>query len=219
MNKRFNLPKLTVHSLAVGPLQMNASVLMCNATKKGAIVDGGGNISGLLNIAKDLDAEIEKILQTHAHIDHVAGLSELKKKTKAPIYLHPADLPIYNNAPAHGVKYGFNIGPLPPVDYDLEEGQIINVGNCSAEVLFLPGHSPGSVIFFFKEEKVAIAGDVLFAGSIGRVDLPLSDPDAMRKSIARVKLLPPDTLIIPGHGPETTIEMELKRNPFLTQDW
>ena len=220
MNKVFDFEKAAIGSIVVSPLQTNVYVIGCKETKEAAIIDAGGNAPGLLQLAERLGFKITKILQTHAHIDHVAALSQIKEATAMPIYLHPADQPLYDAAVEQGKRFGFTLQPLPPVDETLEDGQVIEIGNLKTQVWFLPGHSPGSVAFYFEELKVALSGDVLFAGSIGRVDLPLSDPGSMKLSLERLKKdMPDDTLILSGHGPETTMEMERKRNPFLNQDY
>lgn len=208
-------PSLIIESLIVGPFQTNVYVVGCAKSREGAILDAGGNAAGLLKHAKDHDLNLSKILQTHAHIDHVAALSEIKAETKAPIYLHPDEQPVYDAAPMQGQMFGFRISPLPPVDIHVVEGDIIEVGELRAKVMLLPGHSPGSIAFYFEEQGVIFSGDVLFAGSIGRTDLPGGDVRAMRASLDRLKPLPPETRVLSGHGPATTIAQELRLNPFL----
>lgn len=203
-----------------GPLATNFFVVGCTATGEGAIVDAGFAGDQIVAMADEHEIRITKILQTHAHIDHVAGLHAAKELTGAPIYLHPDDQFMYDSAQVQGQMFGYQIEPLPPVDEPLADGQIVNVGGLSAKVMLLPGHSPGSVAFWFEELGLLFGGDVIFAGSIGRVDLPGSSPAAMKASLARlVDELPDDTQVLPGHGPATTIGMEKKRNPFLLQDW
>ena len=207
-----------IASITAGPLMTNYFVVGCRTTGEAAVIDAGYDADGILALAEDFD--VTKILQTHAHIDHVAALSDVKERTGAPIYLHPDDAPLYDNAAEQGRFFGYDIDPLPPVDETLADEQEIAVGELTARVLLLPGHSPGSVAFWFEELGVVFGGDVLFAGSIGRVDLPLGSPAQMRTSLERMTtLLPDDTRVLPGHGPETTIGMEKKRNPFLLQDW
>lgn len=210
---------LIVEYLTVGPFQTNVYVIGCVATGEGAIVDAGGDAPGLLKLAREHEISIDKILQTHAHIDHVRALDEVKEATEAPIYLHPDEADLYENAPRQGQMFGIPIGELPEVDHWMEEDEVIEVGDLRARVLVMPGHSPGSSIFYFEEQSTMISGDVLFAGSIGRVDLPGADPDAMRASLARLKTFPDDTQIYCGHGPETVLGHEKQRNPFLTQEW
>lgn len=220
MNRTFDFDHAFIGSLVVGPLQTNVYVLGCTRAKTAAVIDAGGNAEGLLGLAADRELPISKILQTHAHIDHVGALGEVKARTGAPIYLHPDDMPLYQAAPQQGAMFGIPVDMLPPVDHVLEDGQAIEVGELSGKVMLLPGHSPGSVAFWFDEIGVLFGGDVLFAGSIGRVDLPGGDPAAMKRSLARlIDELPDDARVLSGHGPETTIAMEKKRNPFLIQDW
>ncbi|MFU8802829.1 MAG: MBL fold metallo-hydrolase [Bradymonadaceae bacterium] len=206
---------LIIESLVVGPFQTNVYVVGCSTTREAAIIDAGGNASGLLGLAKKHALDIQKILQTHAHIDHVAALAEIKSETRAPIYLHPDEERMYEAAPMQGRMFGFQISPLPPVDIWVEEGETIDIGELRAKVLLLPGHSPGSIAFYFEDQAVIFSGDVLFAGSIGRTDLPGGDVPAIKASLERLKTLPPATRVLSGHGPATTIEQELKFNPFL----
>ncbi len=205
--------------LTVGPFQTNVYVVGCPDTRAGAIVDAGGDAPGLLALAASHDLTLTHILQTHAHVDHVGALAEVRAQLDAPIYLHPLEFPLYDAAPQQGMMFGIPIAPLPPVDHELAHDQIVSVGDLRARVILAPGHSPGSVMFHFEEQGVLLGGDVLFQGSIGRVDLPGSDPQAMRRSLAAIKDLPPATRVLPGHGPETTIARELATNPFLLQDW
>lgn len=206
--------------LTAGPLMTNYYVIGCLGTREGAVIDAGFAGDRILAMADDAGVGVTKILQTHAHIDHVAALSEVRERIDAPIYLHPDDQTLYDSAPEQGKFFGYDIEPLPPVDETLADEQQITVGDLQATVLLLPGHSPGSVAFWFEELGVVFGGDVLFAGSIGRVDLPGSSPDAMKRSLQRMTTrLPDDTRVLPGHGPETTIGMEKKRNPFLLQSW
>ncbi|MBA2662276.1 MAG: MBL fold metallo-hydrolase [Bradymonadaceae bacterium] len=212
-------PEIIIESLVVGPFQTNVYVVGCARTRQGAIIDAGGNASGLLELARGHDLEISKILQTHAHIDHVAALSEIKAQTKAPIYLHKTELPLYEAAPMQGAMFGFSITSLPPVDEFVAEQDLISVGELQARVLFLPGHSPGSVAFYFEKQGILFSGDVLFAGSIGRTDLPGGNVEQIKRSLARLKALPAATQILSGHGPQTTIGQELQFNPFLNSAW
>jgi glyoxylase-like metal-dependent hydrolase (beta-lactamase superfamily II) len=212
--------KAAIEMLTAGPLMTNYFVVGCLETGEGAVIDAGFAGERIVQMADDAGVTVTQILQTHAHIDHVAALTDVKERTEAPIYLHPDDQTLYDSAPEQGKFFGYDIDPLPPVDEHLADEDEITVGNLRATVLLLPGHSPGSVAFWFEELGVVFGGDVLFAGSIGRVDLPGSSPDAMRKSLDRMtSLLPDDTRVLPGHGPETTIGMEKKRNPFLLQEW
>lgn len=211
--------ELILDFLTVGPFQTNVYVVGCARTKAGVIIDAGGDARGLLGLIEQHELKLEKILQTHAHIDHVAALPEVRAHTSAPIYLHPNEAFLYESAPQQGAFFGVNVAPLPPVDCELAQGDIIEIGDLRAEVLLMPGHSPGSVIFYFEAQETMVSGDVLFAGSIGRVDLPGADPQAMRASLERLKTYPGATRIYCGHGPDTSLGQEKQLNPFLTQDW
>ncbi|MGM0558392.1 MAG: MBL fold metallo-hydrolase [Myxococcota bacterium] len=210
---------MIIESLTVGPIQTNVYVVGCKQTRAGAIIDAGGNAAGLLQAARRNELEIEKILQTHAHIDHIAAIPGVRAEIDAPIYLHPADDQLWQMAPQQGQMFGIQVDPLPSYEHELADGDVIEIGELSAEVMLLPGHSPGSVAFYFADEDVVLSGDVLFAGSIGRVDLPGSDRNAMKKSLERISELPDATRVLSGHGPETTIGREKQVNPFLKQNW
>lgn len=211
---------LILDHLTVGPFQTNVYVVGCSHTKEAAIIDGGGDAQGLLAIAEKHELNITQILQTHAHVDHVAALPELNKALpNAPISLHKADKMLYDHAPEQGAMFGYPVNPLPSVTTWIEEGDIIEIGDLRAQVLWMPGHSPGSVIFYFEEQDTMISGDVIFYGSMGRVDLPGSNPEDMRKSLRRLRDYPDATRIYSGHGPDTSLGREKQGNPFLSQDW
>lgn len=207
--------KLTIDDFLVGPIKTNIYLIGCAETGKGAIVDAGGDTSSVLERADERGLEIDKILQTHAHVDHVGGLSEMKAETGAPIYLHPDELEMYRAAPRQGQMFGIPVDPLPDPDIFVEDGETIELGNLEAEVLYLPGHSPGGIGFYFEEQGVIFSGDVLFAGSIGRVDLPGADREKMGASLERLAELPDDVRVLSGHGPETRIGEEKQKNPYL----
>jgi glyoxylase-like metal-dependent hydrolase (beta-lactamase superfamily II) len=207
--------RMVIDHLTVGPFQTNVYVVGCLKTRRGAIIDAGGDAPGLLRLIERHDLTLEKILQTHAHIDHVGALAQVKATTQAPIWLHPDDRVLYDGAVQQGLFFGIPIEALPPVDHWLADEQVIELGELRAQVLLLPGHSPGSVAFYFEAQEVIVSGDVLFSGSIGRTDLPGSDPRAMTRSLARLKRLPAATRVLSGHGPATTIGQELRVNPFL----
>lgn len=218
--ERIEREHAVIRCVTAGPLMTNYYVLGCTRTKRAAVIDAGYAAADIVRLADEEDLAIDAIWQTHAHIDHVAALGDAKELTDAPIHLHRADEPLYVNAPQQGLFFGYDIAPLPPVDVWLEDGDTVAVGELEGVVMLLPGHSPGSVGFWFEALGVVFSGDVLFAGSIGRVDLPGSDPRAMKASLDRMtRELPDDTMVLCGHGPRTTIGMERKRNPFLLQDW
>lgn len=210
---------MIIEHLVVGPFQTNVYVIGCPTTKKGAIVDAGGHGPGLLGLAKKHDLTLESILQTHAHIDHVGALGHVKEALNVPIHLHTNERELYDHVTQQGMLFGISIEPLPAVDVWLKEGQIVKVGDLRAQVLLMPGHSPGSVIFYFEEQHIMLSGDVLFYGSIGRTDLPGSNAIHMSTSLKRLKTYPDETIIYSGHGPKTTLGHEKQTNMFLNQDW
>ncbi len=181
-----------------------------------AIVDPGEEAGLILHKVKETGAKPVAIWLTHAHLDHVLGVPRIAAETGAPVWLHPADRPLYDAVPEQAAWFG--LAPpenLPAPDRDLAHGARLMVGAVSFEVRHAPGHSPGSVCLV--GPGVALSGDVLFAGSIGRTDLPGGDFETLIASIERELLpLPDDTILYSGHGPETTIGRERQTNPFLT---
>ena len=210
---------MIVESLTVGPIQTSIFLVGCAETGEAVVVDGGGDTERILQTAEEHDLQIQAIWQTHAHIDHVAGLGSLKARTDAPILLHRDDQELYRAAPQQGQMFGFEVEPLPEPDRWIEEGDRLQIGELEAEVLLLPGHSPGHVAFYFEEQSIIFSGDVLFRGSIGRVDLPGCDPDAMKASLERMSKLLDETRVMCGHGPNTTIGREKESNPYLNGRW
>eukprot|EP00736_Rhodelphis_marinus_P002430 Rmarinus@m.23696 len=234
-----------VVSKPVGPFQMNQYIVGCKETKEAAIVDcGDTNLSTWIDWASRNDYTIKHILQTHAHIDHVSGLSEVKSALPdAQIYLHKDDLELYHTATKQAVYLGLKINPdtvnampslmseglvrmasmfgvfcnePPPPDAHVSDKDVLEVGSLRLNVLHTPGHCPGHVCYYEAVHKVLFAGDLLFQGSIGRTDFPLSDPSAMARSLRRVMTLPDEVLVLPGHMAPTTIGIERESNPFIT---
>ena len=199
-----------------GPFVQNTILVVCADGRTGLLVDPGAATPAALAAARARDLHIAAILLTHAHLDHVDGVALAKRETGAPIHLHPLDRPLYDNVAAQAIAFGVDWEELPPPDIDLVPGRDLAFGGSRFEVVFAPGHAPGHVIFVSTSEPVAIVGDVIFAGSIGRTDLPGGDYRVLIESIrARVLTLPPETRLCPGHGPETTAGYERLTNPFL----
>lgn len=198
----------------VGPLQANAYLVICEGTHKCALVDPGAEADRLLAVAAAEEACIEAIVLTHAHLDHVGGVAAVKRKTGVPVYLHPADLTLYQAAPVQARSFGLEIEAPPEPDGDLEDGQVIEIGTGRLEVRHTPGHSPGHVCLV--GDGFALVGDCVFAGSIGRTDLPGGDYRTLIESIStRLLTLPEETVLYTGHGPATTVGRERRTNPFL----
>ena len=201
----------------VTPFQQNASIVFCSETKKCVIVDPGGDIELLLNISKDNNLIPDKVLLTHGHIDHAGGATELSEILNIEIYgPHKADKFLLDELQRQGEMFGLPSKNCKP-DKWLDEGDIIQIGNETLEVYFCPGHTPGHIIFFNKENKLAIVGDVLFNGSIGRTDLPGGNFNELVNSVKN-KLWPlgKDIDFIPGHGPVSTFGAERASNPFVS---
>lgn len=202
---------MKVYGLAVGPLQEN-TYLLVGEDGRGAIVDPGDEPERILAEVRRLGLRPEAILLTHAHFDHLGAVASLVEALNLPVYLHPADLPLYQSAAQSAARWGLSV-PQPPEPVDpLAEGQNLDFG-LGLEVLYLPGHAPGHVGFY--RPGHLLSGDVLFRGGIGRYDLPGSDPGALFASLQRVAKLPPETVVYPGHGPTTTIAAERATNPYL----
>ena len=201
----------------VTPFEQNASILYCSETKKCAIVDPGADIEILLKIAKDNELVPEKILLTHGHIDHAGGATEIAKILRVKIHgPHEDDKFLLDSLEEQGKMFGLNSKDCSP-DVWLDEGDIVTIGKEKLETYFCPGHTPGHLIFYNLESKLAIVGDVLFCGSIGRTDLPGGNFDDLIQSV-KDKLWPlgRDIEFIPGHGPMSTFEAERQSNPFVS---
>jgi len=211
---------LVLQFLTVGAFAENSYVIGCPASGAGVLVDPGGEVPTLLRMAQQAGLSIDAIWLTHAHLDHVLGLHEAVEATGAPIWLHPDDRMLYEAAPQQGEAFGFPIDPLPPVDELFVAGQTLQLGKHQVEVLHVPGHAPGHVALWFPAARKVVAGDVLFAGSIGRTDLPGGDYQTLMRSIREVIVpLGDDVEVFPGHGPATTVAEERRSNPFLLAEW
>ncbi|HEV2672640.1 MAG TPA: MBL fold metallo-hydrolase [Gemmatimonadales bacterium] len=199
-----------------GVFAENCYLVVDEQARECAIVDPGEEAGLILHKVKESGARPVAIWLTHAHLDHVLGVARVASETGAAIWLHPGDQPLYDAVPDQAAWFGLAPpGPLPAPDQAMVPGQRLRVGQLSFEIRHAPGHSPGSVCLL--GPGVALTGDVLFAGSIGRTDLPGGDFETLIGSIERELLpLPDDTIVYSGHGPETTIGRERASNPFLT---
>jgi hydroxyacylglutathione hydrolase len=192
----------------------------CKRTKSAAFVDSGEDPAAFFaQCAKDHSLQVDHLLQTHAHIDHVMGLKATKELyPDAPIQMHKLDLPTYDLVELSSRNYGIPVEfPLPPIDIFLSDS--LQVGKLHFDVIFTPGHAPGHCVFYCKEFNFAVVGDLIFQGSIGRTDLPNCSTKDMKKSIQNlVASLPDECLLLPGHGPVTSMAIEKAHNPYV-QDW
>ena len=200
----------------VGILQCNCSILGDELSREAIVVDPGANIGTIMARLAKHRLTVKQIVVTHAHIDHIAGASELQHLTGAPILYNPADLPLVAMMDAQAGWIGAATPEVSAPDEGLKHGTVFGVDGVSGAVLHTPGHTPGSVCLYFPNQALLLAGDTLFAGSIGRTDLPGGNAGLLLRSIHTHLLpLPEETRVIPGHGPETTIGHELQENPFL----
>jgi glyoxylase-like metal-dependent hydrolase (beta-lactamase superfamily II) len=213
---------ILIETQAVGPFFKNGFVVACGETREAVLIDPGDEVPSLLSFAEQHSLTIRCILLTHAHVDHVTGVAAAKRALDVPVYLHRDDLFLYEGAAMQGQMFGLRVEPPPPPDAFYEPGQIIAFGRCTARPHHTPGHCPGGVCLQIGENgdpgQQLFVGDTLFAGSIGRTDLPGGDFDTLLRSIKNVLFAFGDAAIVhPGHGPSTTIGQERRTNPFLTQ--
>ncbi|RLA17267.1 MAG: MBL fold metallo-hydrolase [Gammaproteobacteria bacterium] len=209
--------KMKYKIIPVTPFQQNCTLLWCEETMKAAVIDPGGDLDQILAAAKQAGVTIEKILLTHAHIDHAGGTAELSRKLSLPIEGPQKEDQFWiDGLPAQSKEYGFPLAEKFTPSRWLNQNDTVTVGNLTLEVRHTPGHTPGHVIFFHPESKLAIVGDVLFQGSIGRTDFPRGDHATLINAI-REQLWPlgNDVAFIPGHGPMSTFGQERKSNPFV----
>jgi hydroxyacylglutathione hydrolase len=219
---------MIIEEITVTAFQQHTRILGCEQTKLAICIDPGDDSDAIVSAIDKHGFELQAIAVTHAHLDHIGGVTALKKmKPAAAIMLHQADEFIYNALPEQAAwigiprnqwaEFGFDFEAPPRVDEYWEDGQIYRVGRLEFQVIHCPGHTPGHVVLFESKERKVFVGDVLFAGSVGRTDLPGGSTEQLLDSIMN-KLLPlgDDVEVYSGHGPTTTIGQERKTNPFLT---
>lgn len=197
--------------------QENCWLIGHTRTREAICVDPGGDANQVLDLAKQMSLDIKLIVASHGHIDHIAGIGPLRLRTGAPVLMHGADVPMLTYAKEMGARWGMSVEEPGPPDHLVAEGSAVDVDGLRLQVLHTPGHTQGSICFY--TEGVVFAGDTLFAGSIGRTDLPGGDYDQEMASIVdRLLALPDDTLVLPGHMEETTIGQERQRNPYVRME-
>ena len=207
---------MILESFPVGPLACNCTILGDEEAGEAIVIDPGDEVSRIHRRLIDLGLKLKQIIVTHAHIDHVGGALKLKSLTGAPIFLNQDDLPLLKMIAIQATWLGVDTPETAPPDENLSEGLIVGLGRYPAQVIHTPGHTQGSVCLHLAPLKIIIAGDTLFAGSIGRTDLPGGNYRQIIESIcSRLLVLPDDTRVLPGHGAETTIGTERRSNPFL----
>ncbi len=209
------MPHPRVVCLTTGSFQENGFIVADDASQEAVVVDPGEEAELFLKRLETENLRLNAVWLTHAHLDHILGVATVVERTGVSVHLHPADRPLYDAAANQGAWFGMQVDPPPPPEHELQAGDILSVGRYRFTVRHVPGHSPGSVAFI--GHGIAIVGDALFAGSVGRVDLPGGDGATLLESIRReLMVLPDETIVYSGHGPETTVGRERSSNRFLT---
>ena len=203
-----------IRTFPVGPLQCNCSVIGDSLSGRALVIDPGGDADHIMALVKELNLTVVAIIHTHAHLDHILAAGEIKKATGAPIFLHESDQFLWDIVEQQCAMFGVPAVSLPDPDHYLHDDQALDC--CGGVAIHTPGHTPGSVSFWFERYKTLIAGDTLFLGSIGRTDLPGGDFDQIITSIKeRIYSLDDEAVVVTGHGPNTTIGSEKVTNGFV----
>jgi hydroxyacylglutathione hydrolase len=211
---------MRIASAAAPPFFKNGYLVSSDTSHEAVLIDPGDEVAALLEVARKEKLIVKAILLTHAHVDHVTGVAAAKAELGVPVWLHRADLPLYNIAVQQGRMFGLDVEQPPPVDEFYTPGPVLTFGEYAVDVLETPGHCPGGVCLAIgprsSSERELFVGDTLFAGSIGRTDLMGGDTELLLQSIREVLFtFPDDTPVHSGHGPDTTIGVERRTNPFL----
>ncbi|MCL4477355.1 MAG: MBL fold metallo-hydrolase [Nitrospirae bacterium] len=204
---------MIVRRLAVGPLEANCFLIGDEDSRKAMVIDPGDEPDRIMVGVKADNLSLEYIVCTHAHFDHVGAVPDIKSETGAKIIIHKDELEIYQGARDMAAFWGYDIAPLPEADILVEDGDEIRLGSLSFRVLHTPGHSPGGMCLF--GAGVVVTGDTLFAGAVGRTDFHGGDINKLKESFQRLLSLPPETEVLAGHGPNSTIGRERSENFFL----
>ena len=198
----------------VGAFVENSYLVVDETTRHAVLIDPGAESDRLIAMVRESGATLDAIWLTHGHLDHIGGIVGVRREWPVTVYMHPADLPLFERGAKQAALYGIPFEQPEPPDVELAHGDVVSVGSLDFDVLHLPGHSPGHVVF--RHGMTLFGGDLLFYGSIGRTDLPLANPAHMEESLLRVAELDDATVVHSGHGPKTTIGHEKATNPFLT---
>ena len=206
---------LEVVAFETGPLQENAYLVIDRVSRDAAMVDPGDDADRLIEAVEQANVRLRAIWLTHAHFDHVGAVRALRTRFEVPVFLHEEDVPMFEEGPFQAASWGlpFDGDEVPAERFT--EGQGLRLGELSFTVMHTPGHSPGHVTLH--GHGIALVGDCLFAGSIGRTDLPMANGPAMAQSLERIVALPPETRVLPGHGPATTVGEERRSNPYIRE--
>jgi hydroxyacylglutathione hydrolase len=207
---------MILKTLTVGPFQENCYVLGDEESGVGTIIDPGDEAARIAMAVEETGLDIGSIIVTHAHIDHVGAVAALTEEYACPVLMHEESEPLLNGLPTQAMMMGLRFGRVPTVDRYVEDEEIVEVGGLRLRSQYTPGHAPGHLAFYLQGEGLVVSGDALFAGSVGRVDLPGGSMEVLMRSIEeRLLTLPDETVVYPGHGPRTTIGNERTSNPFL----
>ena len=203
---------MIIKTVVIGPLQVNCYVIADEVSKKAVVIDPGDEPDRIMDVINENSLEVEYVICTHGHFDHVGAVIDIKKETGAKVVMHKEDLDLYSSAKDAAFLWGFAGEDQPAPDMFVKDGDVIKAGGLSLEVLYVPGHSTGGICLYTGD--VVVTGDTLFQGSVGRTDLPGGDIGKLKKSFQRLMVLPENTKVLPGHGPASTIGREKKENMF-----
>ena len=204
---------MRVDTIRVGPFQENAYLLVCTGARECVLIDPGAEPDRLLHAVRQSGATLRGIWVTHPHVDHVGAIAGITRAMDVPVYAHPDGAPLYDDVVEQGAAFGIEVEQPPAPDVAIREGDRLRVGTHEFAVMDAPGHAPGHVVIH--GHGMAFVGDCVFAGSIGRTDLPLADARQLAHSLERICELDDATVLYPGHGPATTVGREKESNPFL----
>jgi hydroxyacylglutathione hydrolase len=207
---------MIVEMITVGPFQENCYVIGDEESGTGAVIDPGDEAARIALTVERMGLAISQIIVTHAHIDHVGAIAPLKDEFLCPVLMHVEAEAMLRTVRQQAMMMGMRFGKVPKVDRHIVDDEVLEVGSLRLRSLYTPGHAPGHLAFYAEEQGVVFSGDALFAGSVGRTDLPGGSMEVLMRSIAeRLLTLPDETRVLSGHGPETTIARERMTNPFL----
>ena len=208
---------MIVEMLIVSPFQENCYVIGDEESMTGAIIDPGDEAARIALTVERVGLEISQIIVTHSHIDHVGAVAQLVDEYMCPVLMHEEAEAMLKTVPQQAMMMGMRFGKVPKVDRHVGDDEVLEVGSLRLRSLYTPGHAPGHLAFLVEGEGIVFSGDALFAGSVGRVDLPGGSMEVLMRSISeRLLTLPDETRVLSGHGPETTIGRERMANPFLS---